>query len=225
MQQPRERDGRYGEVPRQESPVRLQRIGAHTDDDAYNASGSFEFPPPARSYEQMVAFWSKVHVSDTVVRQMQIGYVELMHERAQEAYGQWVADNPAPARFTKGRFGRADEPNPDFSRWQAAYLDEQERVESIHPLDIDPTIARDLARAARMRWQAERSAGWLPDIVENVDDTTIEIAGLGHVRIGDLLDRYPVHELDEAVWRDQTPETIGFIADQLAALAARDQQG
>lgn len=213
--------GQFTHSRRPEVDVELQRVGTARSDVDYNADGTFEFPPVARSYAQLVSFWLSCRVPESAIRQMQIGYVELMEGWHTSAGAAWVDENPPPAEYTKGRLGRPNEPNPAYEEWKEAYFAELDRLEAIHPADIDPAIARDLARVARMRWQAKRSEGWLPGITGQVDATAIEIPGVGDVTVADLLERYPVQELDESVWRDRTAEHLEFIAARLDEMASR----
>ncbi len=222
---PRQPNGEFAPFKRSEAEVSLDPIAAPADDATYNADGTFEFPPPARSYDQLVAFWMNCRVPDTVIRQMQIGYVQYAYETSVAHYQAWIADNDPPAMHLKSRRGRPEELNPEYERWSAAYQELQARYEDAHPIDIDPTIARDLARVHRMRWQARRSEEWLPGITQAVEETRIEIAGADPdgVPIGALLDAYRVDQLDDAVWRDQTAEHVIFIAEKLDQLVRQTE--
>jgi len=201
--------GQYATMPRSEPDVVLD------PDEVYNADGTFEFPPFARSSTQVIAFWSKVHVSDEVLRQMQRAYVGQQEDARTEVLERWKASNPMPNRVRLG--GR---PNPAYDEWMEELTAQDLALQAAQPADIPPGLARPLARAAGMYEQAA-------DLDEEDEPGALERFWAHKMPIGpktiamdQLLAMYPVHTLARETWIDRTSEANLNAAARLEELAS-----
>lgn len=125
-------------------------------DDAYNADGSWFFPPKPRSASQSASFWEKSRVPDEVLHQFVHAYkerfLEYSNNRYRDEMTKWAeryrAKNPEPVGPFGGNKKKWDE---EFRRAHEEAQDEiilscyKERPNMISRYD-----ARPLARAAQM---------------------------------------------------------------------------
>jgi hypothetical protein len=125
-------------------------------DEAYNADGSWFFPPKPRSGSQSVAFWEKSKVPDEVLHQFIYAYKDrylvYSNDRWREEMGKWAdryrESNPEPV----GPFGGSKK------NWDADFHEAYKEAEdsiilaaySERPNMISRYDARPLARAAQM---------------------------------------------------------------------------
>jgi len=208
-EQPRRGNGQFDVTPRREAPVALS-----VSDREYNADGTFAYPPIARSYEQIVDFWMRVPVPDQVLYQLRSVYSHAQNDARSQALDGWRARHREPVRYDKhGQRAEWDE-------WFAALNREDMRLKDATPPLITPVLARPLARAAGLMIQARTLEEQQPGIVERVRQTPIDLAVLGSPSVGSLLDLYPVEELPEETWLDQSSDYGAIAADRLEDIVA-----
>jgi hypothetical protein len=196
--QPRDRIGQYAAVPRPE-PEGVELV---LDDDAYNADGTFAYPPYPRSAEQVIAFWDRVPVPDQALARVQDAYAVAQRAWLDAQLKAWVDAHPIPPEWNKkGKL------SAERSQWYVDIAAEELRLKDVRNQELPARFARAAARAARMRLDAQvlrSEIGW--DCEEGaaaeqaVLDHRIDTGLAGTPTVADVLRTYPADELPPETW-------------------------
>ncbi|MGC0250426.1 hypothetical protein [Pseudactinotalea sp. Z1748] len=132
-------------------------VSLDLSDEAYNADGTYLFPPIPRSVEQHIAFWEKVPIHDEVMSNVAVQYkhnreeqVTQACERAAEA---WKEENPDPTlphmpRIKDKDYHRVVQTWKDKGR--AVWDETEAREQAARPAGIPHTHMRTILRAHGM---------------------------------------------------------------------------
>jgi hypothetical protein len=90
-QQPRTDGGQFTHKQHAE-PLKL---------DLWDDEGTFEYPPSARSAEQVIAFWQKVSIPDAALANFRSGYEQMYRSWVLAASHEFQAANPIPTNEAK----------------------------------------------------------------------------------------------------------------------------
>lgn len=144
-------------------------------DREYNTTGTFLFPPRPRSLAQFSSFWRDIPVDDGVLGNIANRYKWESEDNhkiwAEEFAGNYDRDHKD--WDYRGRKGTLPIRNQEAR--ERAISEEEARVRRIHPTEMHPLLARDVARAC----SAYRYAEFLPTPAD-ADAARDETFQLGH---------------------------------------------
>jgi len=125
-------------------------------DEEYNKDGSFEYPPKARSAAQVLAFWSRVEVPDSILEGAKAVWTarrELEDDTVRKQYGEKIRshENEEFREYVAFKKERGDSGNV-VGEW----LDQKMAAYHQHyPHYIRDDDIRTILRAAHAWWQAQ----------------------------------------------------------------------
>jgi|GEM_PF-4595446 len=174
-------------------------------DDEYNADGSFEYPPAPRSAEQVIAFWAKVQVPDTILEKTKFAFE-----------GKRKQERGALEESLRGRYSAALPPVKLFKDVVSADPDYLEAVNAAGGIDeyvtaaleadgqAHPAVMREddiraVVRSAQAWWQAQQLPAADRDEVL-AEPVFIHARGGQTLTVAEMEDRYGLNR-DEWAFR------------------------
>lgn len=138
------------------TPPRVALSSSMTDAE-YNAQGTFDFPVPARSAEQMIDFWTHVPISDESLSSFREAYKEDF--MADEHVDAWVWDRYMEWKNLPENRLTDEELANEFavSRWNRnkdLQLEKFRKEYPFRPYTIPPAATRQVARAGMLWFQS-----------------------------------------------------------------------
>jgi hypothetical protein len=163
-------------------------------DEEWNAEGTYNFPPVPMSASQVIDFWTRVPLSDRLLRAVQNDHYaarndpnsnEALSREAEKVRQTWIEANPKedPDRATFKTDAKVDAWNRQMGRlWDKAMKDLNEGLD----VSIPRTSIRSVVRAQKMLSDAYALAD---DEREQVFDHPLPFEG-GYETVVDLCRRF-----------------------------------
>lgn len=123
-------------------------------DEEYNQTGTFLYPPKARSAEQHLAFWESCPVADAVLDNICLGYEEWRANWRATKMNEMLAQYDHKNRVDPVKLQFGTLPAHVAASRNAAIAQLDEELDGVRPRRIDALNAKAVARAGQMWWYA-----------------------------------------------------------------------